>query len=145
MNSFSCYIPPKLIKAESMEFLETLSDAVAEAKTTSEGWFVIGRDWNYRQLKNLLDMYPDIKKIMTLPTRKSNVLDIILSNINQYTRNVQECAPLEGELGQTSDHKMVIVEALLPRPRTFSWETHEYLEITKDGTDHFQQRLETET
>ena len=37
VNVFSCYVPPKLTKSESAELLETLSDAIAESKQSSEG------------------------------------------------------------------------------------------------------------
>ena len=144
INVFSCYIPPKLTRQQSTEFLDTLSDAIAECKMSSEGWFVIGGDWNNRSLVDILDVYPDLKRIETPPTRKNNVLDILLSNIGQYVRNKQVCAPIEGEFGQVSDHKMVLIEAMLPRPRAFSWETHEYLEITRSGSDLFKTRLAEE-
>ena len=79
LNIFSCYVPPKFSKSDSVRFLDTLSDAIAEAKTSSEGWFSIGADWNHRSLTPLLDMYPDIKQVLTPPTRKNNELDIMLS------------------------------------------------------------------
>ena len=44
VNIFSCYLPPKLSKVESAEFMETLANAIAEAKITSDGWFVVGGD-----------------------------------------------------------------------------------------------------
>ena len=47
------------------------------------------------------------------------------------------CSPLEGEFGQKSDHKIVLFEAKLPRPAAFTWETHEYLQITDDGKTRF--------
>ena len=144
-NIFSCYLTPKLTKAESTEFMETLSNAIAEAKVTSDGWFVVGGDWNQRPMTGILDLYPDIKQIATAPTRKDRVLDIIMSNINPHSiKNIGVTAPLEGEHGQVSDHKTVVIESLLPRPRAFSWEVHEYLEVTKKGTEEFIQRLEAE-
>ena len=63
-------------RSESIEFLDTLSNAIAEAKHSSEGWYLIGGDWNHRPITSLLDLYPEIKQIVTPPTRKDNVLDI---------------------------------------------------------------------
>ena len=37
VNVFSCYLPPKLNRAESLDFMDTLSNAIAEAKTSSDG------------------------------------------------------------------------------------------------------------
>ena len=144
MNIFSCYIPQKLTKAESIDFLDTLANATAEAKQTSDGWFVIGGDWNHRPLSGLLNLYPDLKQIITAPTRKDKILDIVISNIHLHVKNVGVTSPIEGELGQVSDHKTVVIESLLPRPRAFSWEVHEYLEVTKQGSDEFVKRLEGE-
>ena len=43
---FSCYLPPKLSRKESQEFMEVLADAVGETKSTSNDWVLIGGDWN---------------------------------------------------------------------------------------------------
>ena len=144
VNVFSCYIPSKYNKAETTEFLDVLSNAITEAKMSSEGWFLLGGDWNHRPLNAILDLYPDLKQILSPPTRKNNLLDIIYSNISPYTKTVGVCSPLEGEFGQKLDHKIVIVEALLPRSKAFSWETHEYLEITKRGKENFIELLNKE-
>ena len=84
MNLISCYIPPKLTKAQSLEFLDLFSDTIAEVKQSLEGWIVIGGDWNNRQFDLALDMYPDVKKLATEPTRKDKILDILATNINDY-------------------------------------------------------------
>ena len=142
---FSCYIAPKLSKTDSAAFMETLSDAISEAKSTSEGWFVLGGDWNNRSLSGLLDMYPDISQLVTPPTRKDNTLDIFLTNLNCHIKTTAVCSPLEGEVGQKSDHKIVIFESLLPRPKSFTWEVHEYLQVTKVGSERFIELLKNET
>ena len=110
--------------------LETIADTVNEAKATSDGWFLLGGDWNGRSLEGILNLFPDLKIIQTGPTRKDKTLDILLSNFCPYVTNTQTCFPIEGESGQTSDHKIVLVESHLPRPKAFRWEVHEYLKIT---------------
>ena len=139
---FSCYLPPKYSKAESIEFMETLSDAIGEAKSADEGWVVLGGDWNHRPLELALDMYPDIKELITPPTRKNSTLDILATNFNSFVKTAIVTHPLEGEKdGVKSDHKIIITEALLPRPKAFTWEVHEYLQITQAGTDKFTTKL----
>ena len=101
INVFSCYILPKLTRQQSVEFLDALSDTIAECKMSSEGWFIIGGDWNHRSLVDLIDIYPDLKQIITPPTRKNSVLDILVSNIGPYIRNKQVCSPIEGEYGRS--------------------------------------------
>ena len=134
---FSCYLPPKLNRAQSTEFFDVLTDCISKAKTTSEGWLLVGADWNNRSLVTILDLFPDIQPLSTAPTRKDKTLDIICSNFNKYVKSMAVCSPLEGESGQLSDHKIVLFDALLPRPRAFTWETHEYLQVTEDGKKKF--------
>ena len=81
VNVFSCYLPPKLNRSESTDFLDTLSNAIAEAKTSSDGWFVVGGDWNNRSLTGILDMYPDLTQIKTLPIRKDNILAVSYTHL----------------------------------------------------------------
>lgn len=44
-----------------------------------------------------------------------------------------------------SDHKIVLLQAFLPRPKAFSWEVHEYMQITEDGCNRFKDLMEAET
>ena len=101
--------------------MEVLSDAINEAKSTSDGWFLIGGDWNGRPLNTILDLFPDLKIIQSGPTRKDRTLDTMVSNFNDFVTNTQTCFPIEEDIGQTSDHQIVLVESLLPRPRAFQW------------------------
>ena len=143
LTFFSCYVPPKLTKDESLEFMDLLSNAIAEAKTSGEGWFVLGGDWNNRQLELAIEMYPDIKILLTPPTRKNRILDKVASNFGDFCKTAV-CYPLEGEKGQVSDHKIVLVEAMLPRPKAFSWEVHEYLQVTQSGSKKFIELMGSE-
>ena len=93
-----------------------LSNAIAEAKSTNKGWFAIGGDWNNRHISTALEIYPDLKILETPPTRKDRILDKIASNFNDFSKAVV-CQPIEGKMGQVSDQKIVIMEALLPRPK----------------------------
>ena len=67
-----------------------------------------------------------------------------MSNFGQFVENSQTCFPIGGEVGQTSDHQTVILEARLPRPKAFRWEIHEYLKITKDGMERFKNIMDKE-
>ena len=96
LSIFSCYLQPTLNCAESLDFMDTLSNTIAEAETSSDGWFVVGGDWNNRSLTGILDMYLDLIKIKTPPTRKDNVLDIILTNFSQYIRQTAGIFSIDG-------------------------------------------------
>ena len=141
LTVFSCYLPPRLLRRESNEFMELLSDAISEAKQSSDGWLMVGGDWNGRSLNSVLDLYPDLKILKTAPTRKDRTLDILCTNFDDYIKKQAVCSPLEGEIGQKSDHKIVLFEAKLPRPAAFTWETHEYLQITDEGKKRFTELL----
>ena len=41
--------------------------------------------------------------------------------------------PLESEEDTTSDHGILQVDSILPRPIAFVWEVHEYLKTSKEG------------
>ena len=50
LTVFSCYLPPRLLMKESTEFMDLLTDAISEAKQSSDGWMLVGGDWNGRSL-----------------------------------------------------------------------------------------------
>ena len=101
----------------------------------------MGGDWNNRSLQPVLDLFPDLEILLTAPTRKDRTLDILCLNFNSYIKKLTVCSPIKGELGQVLDHKIVLFESLLPRPASFSWETHEYLQITKAGKEKFIEEM----
>ena len=88
-------------------------------------------------------MYPDLAIIQTEPTHKGKTLDKLATNFNDFSKT-NVCYPLEGEVGQTSDHKIVLLEALLPRPKPFSWEVNEYLQLTDKGKNKFKDLMAEE-
>ena len=53
--------------------------------------------------------------------------------------------PLESESGTISDHKIVFLEAKLPRQKKFAWETHYYMRTTDEGNSKFKELLKAET
>ena len=124
--------------------IERLADAIGEAKSSTDGWILLGGDWNGRSLELILQLYPDIRVVKTEPTRKNKVLDMILTNFDDYIENRNVCFPIEGDEGQVSDHKTVIIEAKLPRQKAFKWEIHEFLRLTKAGKDRFKKLLDEE-
>ena len=61
---FSCYIPPSYNALDNARFFDKLADAVSEARTKfPEAWITVGGDWNRRDLKPVLDVFPDLKLI----------------------------------------------------------------------------------
>ena len=71
---FSCYLPPKIPKKKMEEIMETLTDAISEARAKSDSpWIVLGGDWNRYDTAPILTMYPDLKIKNTSATRGNAV------------------------------------------------------------------------
>ena len=134
---FSCYFPPGQNKKQFEGVMEILTDAISEARSkTDSPWIVVGADWNRYNTESLSTMHPDLVKVTTGPTRKDAVLDYVFTNFPNEITSKEVCFPLESDASK-SDHNIVPIDSLLSRPATFSWETHEYLKVTKEGSDEF--------
>ena len=67
---FSFYMPPKFVKKDSELVIETLIDAVSEARAKANSpWIVIAGDWNRYDTSGISKAFPDIKKLTTLVDR----------------------------------------------------------------------------
>ena len=142
---FSCYPPPNYTRDVTDSFFETLVDAISEARAKHPGsWLTIGGDWNERSLSPIAVNFPDLDWIRSGPTRKSKTLDILVTNYRELVHKVFTNSPLESEVGTKSDHKVLAVETLLTRPRSYTWEVHEYLKITPDGNSKLSDLIKGE-
>ena len=66
---FSCYMPPKLNKKQADSILETLTDAISEAKAKANSpWIVVAGDWNRYNTELISTMFPDLERRITGPT-----------------------------------------------------------------------------
>ena len=134
-------MPPNYNVRESALFFHKLVDAVNEARSKyPEAWVTIGADWNGRDLQPLLQAFPDLSKIATPPTRADATLDIVVSNYINHLQEVRVNHALQpddslGNSAADSDHSIVKIQALLPRPKAFVWEVYEYMKVTKEGSD----------
>ena len=88
---------------------------------------------NGRDLTEIFRLFPDISRVVSSPTRKDAVLDITLTNYTQYVERVMVNYALESGDGKKSDHKVLQIDSVLPRPRAFVWEVHQYLKTSKEG------------
>ena len=123
---------------------ETLTDAISEAKAKANSpWIVIGGDWNKYGTDSITRAFPDMQKHNTGPTRGPATLDYVFTNFENNIERLEVCFPLESA-SHRSDHGLVIFECLLQRPATFAWETHEYIKITKAGTEKFNNLIKAE-
>ena len=96
-------------------------------------------------MNGLEQMFPDLAKIPLRPTRKDATLDIILSNYYPHVKETSVNFALENNTGQKSDHRILCINTVLPRPRNFVWEVHEYLKTTPECYKKFIDLLNAET
>ena len=119
---FVCYLPPSYTASENRLFFDVLTDAVSEAHSKfPESWVTIGGDWNNRALDPVLDLFPDLSIIPSAPTRKDATLDVVVANYKDHIIAVKVNHPLESEDGSVSDHGVLQIDSILPRPRSFTW------------------------
>ena len=119
---FACYIPPSYSSKQNRDFFDALTDAISEARSQEpDAWVTLGGDWNGRQLGGVSSMFPDMACIASPPTRKNATLDIIMNNYQHYVVGVNVNYALEADDGRRSDHQILQVNSVLPRPRAFVW------------------------
>ena len=131
---FVGYIPPSYMSAQNKGFFDVLTDAMSEAWSKfPESWVTLGGDWNNRDLAPVLTLFPDLKMVESGPTRKTATLDILVTSYSDHVSVVSVNHALESIDGKQSDHKILRVESVLPRPRAFNWEIQEFLKTSKEG------------
>ena len=125
--------------------MDSLCDALLEAKRKYPGsWITIGGDWNGRNLDGIIDVLPELQVLKTDPTRNGAHLDKLLVSYEGFITDVAVNFPLQSETSTESDHMILSTESRLPRERSFTWEVHSYLKITKEGDLAFRERIKKE-
>ena len=127
--------------------MESPTDAISEAKAKANSpWLIMGGDWNRYNTKLITDTFTDLIKRNTEATRGTAVLDYSFTNFESMITESEVCFPLERiDNASKFDHHAITYECLLSRPASFVWETHEYVKITKDGTEKFGNLIRTKT
>ena len=127
----TCYVPPSYTRAKDREFFDVLTDAISESRSLfPDAWVTVGGDWNGRNLDDITRLFPDLSVVDSPPTRKNATLDVLINNYPQYCVGVAVNHALESEDGKLSDHGILQVDSILPRPRAFVWEVHQYLKTS---------------
>ena len=123
---FICYIPLSLTALESAQYMNKLTDAISEARSKfPDSWVTVEGDWNNRSLEPILKIFPDLAVVQSGSTRKDGVLDMVICNYSQEILTTTVNSALESDTGQISDHSILDIRSLLPRPKACVWEIHE--------------------
>ena len=107
----SYYVSPR--SKHKQETIEHIIDTihVLRAKFDNEIHFLIGGDFNKLNISDILDCYGALKQIISVPTRKSATLEIILTDLHTMFHPPTTLPPLQvdlDKLGKDSDHNIVV-------------------------------------
>ena len=141
----NAYVPPGIDAATSEEIIGEVADLVGTYKRKyGSPYFVIGGDFNKRNIAKELAVHADIKQVHTPPTRGDNTLDLVFTNFPQYITAAGVTDSIYNLEGTTSDHKTVYVNAKIPRVPEYNVEKYSYLKQTEDGDKKLQNYLESQ-
>ena len=108
----SIYVSPKSkYKAETLEhIIETIH--ILRAQHDNEINFLCGGDFNKTPVTDVLESYGGLKQIITVPTRKSSTLSIVLTDLHSFFHPPSTLPPLQvdsDKKGKDSDHEIVLL------------------------------------
>ena len=107
----SIYISPRSqVKTETVEhIIESIHQL--RAKYDNEINFLIGGDFNRLDVSEILDCYGGLQQIISVPTRKSATLEILLTDLHTLYHPPTTLPPLQvdsNKKGKDSDHDVVL-------------------------------------
>ena len=107
----SFYVSPRSkYKNETIEhIIQTIH--ILRAKYDNEISFLCGGDFNRIDITDILDSYGALKSILSVPTRKSATLEILLTDLHTMFHPPTTLPPLqvdEDKIGKDSDHNTVV-------------------------------------
>ena len=114
----SYYVSPK--SRHKKETIEHIIDTIhiLRAKYSNEVNFLIGGDFNHLDTTDILDSYGALHSIISVPTRNSATLEIILTDLHTLFHPPTTLPPLQvdsDKQGKDSDHNVVV---LAPKQNT---------------------------
>lgn len=100
--------------------------------------FLIGGDFNRRDISDAVGDFEDIVEIVHGPTRGREKLDRTFTNIEDTNSDTRVLPPLETEAGTQSDHNCIITQFKWEIPRTIVWQKTKVRKKTREGDDKFE-------
>ena len=136
------YVPPKTKSSTFSELCECIINFINKMKSeNSDPLFMIGGDFNKRDLAPVTDCFPDLNTHDTPPSRGDNFLDLVVSNMVLRSVITSAHPPLETPDGIKSDHTSILTEYMLSKRIKVKWTKYKSRHITKDGEEKFARRL----
>ena len=108
----SYYVSPR--SRHKQEVIDHIISTIhsLRAKYANEVHFLVGGDFNRLEITDILDSYGRLKQIISLPTRKSATLEIILTDLHTLFHPPTTLPPLQvdsDKLGKDGDHDVVVL------------------------------------
>ena len=108
----SYYVSPR--SRHKAEIIEHIIESIhmLRAKYGNEVNFLIGGDFNKLDISDILECYGALRQIVSVPTRKSATLEILLTDIPTLFHPPTTLPPLQvdqDKLGKDSDHDIVVL------------------------------------
>ena len=134
------YIPPKKTISEVGELNDFLADALETLHLKyNDPLFVIAGDLNKKELEPALADFPEIKKIITPPTRGTSTLDLVYTNCDCDARVLPPL--LCNDESGASDHSVVFLATSFPLHHEFKKRVITFRPYTQRGEEMFGQLL----
>ena len=107
----SNYVSPRSKhKQETIDhIIETIHVLRAQYENIS---FWIGGDFNRLDISDILDSYGALKQIISIPTRKTATLEIVLTDLHTMYHPATTIPPLQADtdkIGKDGDHEIVVL------------------------------------
>ena len=142
LATLAAYIPPSYTAEQNKECLEYINGLVASIKQKYNApYILIAGDFNHRKISKELENFPDIKEVLTPPTRGNHKLDLVLTNFSDRIEKAGVMDPIFNASGQQTDHKTVYVKAQIPRVEEYTVNTYTYLRKSKEGHEAMKQKI----
>ena len=140
--AISIYLPPSLSKTELSKCVQTLTDCTDQLITKHPDCIIfIGGDFNKKDISTFMSTFPEIKPLLTGPTRRGAALDEIYTNVQERLECQHIQQPLSKEDGTVSDHHIIAASFKLPRAIKSTSSTFTFRPITTEGVEKFGRLL----
>jgi hypothetical protein len=108
----SYYVSPR--SRHKQEVIDHIIDTIhiLRAKYDNDVSFLIGGDFNRLDISDILDSYGALKQVISVPTRNTATLEIILTDLHTMFHPPTTLPPLQvdtDKVGKDSDHEVVIL------------------------------------
>ena len=112
----SIYVSPssKFKTATLNHIIETIH--ILRSQFDNDVIFIISGDFNRLNIENILDSYTALRQVVENPTRKSAILEFVITDLHSLYQPPQILPPLEvdtDKVGKDSDHEIIILAPIL--------------------------------